>query len=68
MDPMTRAQEWSRCFNEDEAVWRCYEEKRALRNLLGSRCPLPEEVLDDLDWIAAEQECRQTRCIGTFVP
>ena len=53
-----QAEEFLRRFNEDEAVWRCYEHKRRLRKLLGSRCPLTEETLDLLDWQAAERECR----------
>lgn len=61
---MTEAQELARRFNEDEAVWRCFEYKRALRRLLGSRTPLPEDVLDNLDWQEAERECRAVRAIG----
>ena len=68
MDPMTRAQEWARRFNENQAVWRCYEHKRALRKLLGSRCPLPDEILDELDWRAAERECRPPQFIGEERP
>lgn len=60
MSLMRQAEEMLRRFNEDEAVWRCYEHKRRLRKLLGSRSPLPEETLDHLDWQAAERECRQT--------
>lgn len=66
MNPVTEAQERARHFNEDEAVWRCYEHKRALRRLLGSRTPLPEDVLDYLDWQEAERECREARAIGFF--
>ena len=65
---MSESQELARRFNEDEAVWRGYERKRALRRLLGSRSPLPEDVLDDLDWQAAEQECRPARAVGFFHP
>lgn len=65
---MTDTQELARRFNEDEAVWRCYEHKRALRRLLGSRSSLPEDVLDDLDWQAAERECRPVRAIGFLQP
>jgi hypothetical protein len=68
MNPMIEAQELARRFNEDEAVWRSYEHKRALRRLLGSRTPLPEDILDYLDWQAAEQECREKRAIGYFYP
>jgi hypothetical protein len=66
MKAMVEAQELARQFNEDEAVWRAFEEKRALRKLLGSNTPLPEEILDDLDWQAAERECRAVRAIGFF--
>ncbi|MGA2786212.1 MAG: hypothetical protein ABSF60_01670 [Verrucomicrobiota bacterium] len=63
---MIDAQELSRHFNEDEAVWRSYEHKRTLRRLLGSRSPLPEYILDHLDWQAAERECRAVRAVGFF--
>lgn len=48
-----------RRFNEDEAVWRNYEHKRALRHLLRPDSPLPEDALDYLDWLEAERECRE---------
>jgi hypothetical protein len=57
MKAMVEAQELARRFNEDEAVWRTFEKKRALRKLLGSNTPLPEEILDWLDWQEAEREC-----------
>ena len=62
------AQELARRFNEDEAVWRSYERKRSGRKLLGSRSPLPEVVQDELDWQAAERECRQVRAVGFPLP
>jgi hypothetical protein len=65
---MTETQKLARRFNEDEAVWRCYEHKRALRKLLRSRTPLPEDILDYLDWQAAERECREVRAVGFFHP
>lgn len=65
---MNEAQELARRFNEDEAVWRCYERRRALRQLPGPRPPLPEDILDDLDWQAAEQECREARAVGITLP
>lgn len=61
-------QELARRFNEDEAVWRRYRQKRELRRLLGSPSPLPEEVLDDLDWLEAERECRTTPCVRKPIP
>ncbi len=66
MNPLNDSQELARRFNEDEAVWRCYEDKRQMRRLLGSRIPLSEEVLDHLDWLEAERECRVIRAIGFF--
>ena len=62
------SQELARRFNEDEAVWRNYERKRALRQLIGSPSPLPTEVLDDLDWQAAERECRHVRAVSSVFP
>ena len=55
-------------FNEDEAVWRSYEHKRELRRRLGSQSPLPEAVLDYLDWLGAERECCKTRCTVRLIP
>jgi hypothetical protein len=66
--PLHDPQELARQFNEDEAVWRCFEEKRLLRRLLGSPSLLSEKMLDDLDWIEAEREVRQVRAIGKFLP
>ncbi len=60
--------ELTRRFNEDEAVWRCFQKKRRLRRLGDSPSPLSEKVLDYVDWLAAERECRETRCIGRLVP
>ncbi len=57
-----------RRFNEDEEVWRRFEQKRLERLLLGPRWPLAEEELDRLDWLEAESEVRQTRCIGSEEP
>jgi hypothetical protein len=68
MNAINQAQKLARRSNEDEAVWRSYEHKRALRRLLGSRTPLPEDILDSLDWQEAERECRQARPVGFFHP
>jgi hypothetical protein len=54
-------QEIARRFNEDEAVWRRFEEKRRGRD---SGSAIPEELLDEIDWLESERECRQTRCVG----
>jgi hypothetical protein len=66
MNAMIETQELVRLFNEDEAVWRCYEHKRALRRLLASRTPLSEHILDFLDWQEAERECREVRAIASI--
>lgn len=64
----TDPQELARRFNEDEAVWRSYQQKRKLRKAinrkLGKRSRLPKNILDELDWRAAELECRPIRAIG----
>ncbi len=54
-------QEIARRFNEDEAVWRRFEQKRSQRD---PASPLPEEILDEIDWREAKQECHQTRWVG----
>jgi hypothetical protein len=64
MNPFLGPQELARQFNEDEAVCRCYEQKRRRRRLPGSRVSIPEAVLDALDWLEAEGECREKRYIG----
>ena len=42
---MIETQELARRFNEDEAVWRCYERKRALRLCPGLSPALSEDIL-----------------------
>lgn len=59
------SQELASRFNEDEAVWHRYEKKRSLRRLPGSKTSIPEAVLNALDWLEAEQECREKHYIGT---
>lgn len=68
-------QENVRRFNEDEEVWRCFAKKQARRKrllpllvLLKSSPSLSDEQLDQLDWLAAEQEARSVRAVGTAVP
>jgi hypothetical protein len=68
MKPMTETQELAYRFNEDEAVWRAFEDKRTLRRPLGSDTPLSEDILDYLDWQAAERECRAVSAVGFFHP
>ena len=72
--PLNDVQENVRQFNEDEAVWRCFARKRALRKQLlsllrslDSPPTLTEEQLDQLDWLAAEREARPVRAIGTWI-
>ena len=68
MNAMMATQELARRFNEDEAVWRAFEHKRALRRLTGASAPFSEQILDYLDWQEAERECRQVRAVGFFQP
>ena len=68
MKALIEAQELARRFNEAEAVWRLFQQKRELRHLLGTDSPLPESVLDDQDWQAAEREGREARAIGFAYP
>jgi hypothetical protein len=53
-----------RRFNKDEAVWRCFGRRRAFRYMFGSQRGLLEDILERLDWIAAERECREVRALG----
>ena len=68
MNLLADVQELARRFNEDEAVWCCYEKKRAERRRPRSRSPYSQHVLDYLDYLAAEQEGRMARAIGFFHP
>jgi len=68
MDQKTDSEELARRFNEDEAVWRRYESRRRLRLRLGIESLLQDEILDQLDWIEAERECRQIWCVGGRLP
>ena len=62
------SQELACRFNEDEAVWRRYRQKRELRRLRSSPGQFPDEVLDRFDWLEAVKECRVTRCAGKLIP
>ena len=67
MDPVG-SQELANRFNEDDSVWRRYEELRRLRLRLGIGSPLlPADVLDQLDWIQAQSEGRDTWCRGLLL-
>lgn len=74
ISPFNDVHERVRQFNDDEAVWRCFEEKRALRKellellrSLNAESALTDEELDRLDWLAAEREARPIRAIGTWI-
>ena len=68
MKALFEAQELARRNNENETVRRCFEKKRALRRTLDLPSPFSEAELDDLDWRAAERECREKRAIGFAYP
>jgi hypothetical protein len=68
MKPTIDSQTLSDRFNEDEAVWRSYEQKRQVRRLLVPGLRLPQDILDCLDRLEAQRECRMTRCVGKYVP
>jgi hypothetical protein len=67
MNRMDEIRELARRFNEDEAVWRRFQKRRALRRLRRSGNRLPDDILDDFDWAAAERECRGARVVGFHV-
>jgi hypothetical protein len=64
MRPSANVDELVNRFNEDEGVWRRFERKRTLRRLSKQGAPVTEKVLEELDWVAAERECRKRRAIG----
>lgn len=68
MDQITDSHELARRLNEDEAVWQRYEYRRRLRLRLGLESLPPGEILDELDWIKAERECREIWCVGKRFP
>jgi len=66
--PIGDVQELVRRFNEDEAVWRRYEEKRReKRRRFRLRLHLAEKLLDQLGWSAAEREARPVRAVGKWI-
>ena len=65
---MLLSQKLARDFNDDEAVWRAFESRKRLRDLLGTPCPLDEETADALDWVWAERHARPVRAIGFVLP
>lgn len=67
MNDLADSQERARDFNEGEAIQREFEDRRALRRLLGSMSPLPDDLLDELDWLEAARRHRQTRAVATLI-
>jgi hypothetical protein len=62
-------QENVRRFNQEEAVWQRYDEKRKRRRrLFRMRSKLGEELLDRLDWMAADREMHRSDCVGKQLP
>jgi hypothetical protein len=54
-----------RRFNQEEAIWQRYDEKRKQRRrLFRMRSKTADKLLDQLDWIAAEREMRRSDCVG----
>ena len=54
-----------RRFNEEEAIWRRYQEKRKQRRRrFRLRSKVAEQLLDRLDWMAAERQMRRSDCVG----
>jgi len=68
MKPFVDSQDLANNFNEDEAVWRRYQQKRGLRLLRRSSRLFPDEVLDRLDWLEAKRECRERQYVGRIIP
>jgi hypothetical protein len=65
MTPISDTQELALRFNEDEAIWQRFQEKRLTRHLARSDSPMPESILDHLDWLEAEREIRITRAVAS---
>ena len=64
MTPISDTQEFALRFNEEEAIWQRFQEKRLTRRLLAADPPMPESILDHLDWLEAEREIRITRAVA----
>lgn len=65
--PDSSSHERARCFNESEAIQQDYQRRRFLRRL-EPFFDVPEDILDALDWHAAEREHREIRAIGPLFP
>ena len=64
---ISETQENARRFNEEEDIWRRYQEKRARRRLRGNDSGFPESLLDQLDWQEAERETRTARAVARCI-
>jgi hypothetical protein len=65
---MFSSEDLVRRFNEDEAVWRRYQERRQKRRgRFRLRSRIGEKFLDQLDWLVAERETRPARAIGEWI-
>ncbi len=54
-----------RRFNQEEAIWQRYQEKRTQRRRRSRLCSrVTEKLLEQLDRIAAVREMRQSDCVG----
>jgi hypothetical protein len=60
MKRMPDSQEIALRFNEEEAIWLRFQQKRLTRRLLEADLPLLENIL----WMEAERETRVTRAIA----
>jgi hypothetical protein len=65
MTQISDTQELARRFNEEEAIWQRFQQKRLAGRLPGGDSQLPESVLDSLDWLEAEGEIRVTRAVAS---
>ena len=68
MKTLFESQEFARRFNEEEAVWQRFQQKRELRQRLSPNTSLSDDLLDELDWLEARRECHETRCVGRVLP
>jgi hypothetical protein len=65
---MFSSEDLARRFNEEEAIWRCYQEKRKeRRRRFRLRSQIGEKLLDQLDWLAAERETRPVHAVGKWI-
>ena len=56
MTRISDIQEFARRYNEEEAMWQRFHEKRLARRFPRSDSPLLESLLDHLDWLEAARE------------